>query len=123
MKAEQTQKIEHIKRYIRNVLRKVGAYDESLGYQIEVVATDLLIYRKLREQILAEDFSMTFNEQSREGDARIKLNPLFSTYQEQSKRVTDGFDKLTMNVKAKKKKVEAKDTFADFMSAMRDDEE
>ena len=90
---------------IKATLEEAGVYDPSLDVSIEKAATDLLIYRKLRNACLAEETPLTFTEKSREGDSRIKVNPIFNECGKQSKVVGDAFDKLLMNAKAKGKKV------------------
>ncbi len=110
-------KVENIKRHIRNVLKNSGGYDVTLGYQIELVATDILLYRKIREAVQSLD-TVTITEKSREGNDRIKPHPLIFELREQSKVVSRGLDMLMMNIKSKKGKAEAADAFASFMDRM-----
>lgn len=108
--------IDNIKKYIRTILKDAGVYDKSLGYMIELAASDLLLYRRLRSVCLNDDTPLTYNERSREHDDRIKMNPIFAEFRKQSQVVCDDFDKLTMNVKSKKKRVEADDNLTKLLN-------
>ena len=111
--------LERLTRYIRGLLKKQGVWDGTQGYQIELVATDIIIYRRLRERLLSEDIVIV--EKSREGDDRVKPNPLIFQLREQSKLVSKGLDMLWMNVKSKGGKTESADAFASFMDGLNDD--
>lgn len=118
---EGEKQIRNISRYIRTILKNTGAYDGTQGYQIEMVATDIVVFRKIRKALL-EAKSITVTEFSREGDPRQKPHPLLFQLREQSKVVSKGLDLLMMNIKSKKGKVEAADSFASFMSEMGKDD-
>ena len=104
-----------LKRQIRKVLEDYGGYDDTLGLQIELVATDILVYRKLREALLDDSTSLTRTEISREGEGRLRVNPLVFELREQSKIVQKGLDSLTMNIKSKKEREVVEDTFSKFL--------
>lgn len=112
-----------IARYITKKLTEAGAYDPTLSYQVELVASDLLIYRKLRDACLDDEESVTFKEKSREGNSRTKVNPIFSELRRQSKIVQEGLDMLTMNIKSKKKKGETSDTIQELTRMMKEEED
>lgn len=112
-----------IARYITKKLTEAGAYDPTLSYQVELVASDLLIYRKLRDACLEEEESVTFKEKSREGNSRTRVNPIFSELRRQSKIVQEGLDMLTMNIKSKKKKAETSDTIQELTRMMKEEED
>jgi hypothetical protein len=112
-----------IARYITKKLTEAGAYDPTLSYQVELVASDLLIYRKLRDACLDDEESVTFKEKSREGNSRTKVNPIFSELRRQSKIVQEGLDMLTMNIKSKKKKAETSDTIQELTRMMKEEED
>lgn len=105
---------------MRKILKDAGIADKTIGYQVELVATDIVIFRMLRESLFSEE-SMTRDEVSREGNARVKTNPLLFALREQSKLVQAGLDKLTMNIKSKKVKAEVEDGFTRFMADMGND--
>lgn len=90
---------------------------------MELVASDLLIYRKLRDACLDDEESVTFKEKSREGNSRTKVNPIFSELRRQSKIVQEGLDMLTMNIKSKKKKAETSDTIRELTRMMKEEED
>jgi hypothetical protein len=114
--------IANIKRYITKLLKEEGSYQPRLGYQIESVASDIIIYRRLRDQLLTKtDFMVV--EKSREGYDRSKVTSLVMEVRLQSERVQKGLDLLLMNVKSKKGKGQGKDALSEFMEAMKDGED
>lgn len=121
MASDGEKQIRNVSRYIRGVLKKTGGYDGTQGYQIELVATDIVVFRKIRRALLEAE-TVTVTEFSREGDPREKPHPLLFQLREQSKVVSKGLDLLMMNIKSKKGKAEAADSFAAFMSEMGKDD-
>ena len=118
----QTGTIEGLKRQIKKVLSDYGGYDDTLGLQIELVATDILVYRKLRIALLDPEINLVNVELSREGDERLRVNPLVFELREQSKTVQKGLDSLTMNIKSKKEREVVEDTFNKFMEELNKDD-
>ena len=113
--------ISNIKRYITKLLKDEGSYQPRLGYQIESVASDIIIYRRLRDQLLMKtDFMVV--EKSREGYDRAKVTSLVMEVRLQSERVQKGLDLLLMNVKSKKGKGVGKDALSEFMERMQEEE-
>ena len=113
--------INNLKRYITKLLKDAGSYEPRLGYQIESVASDILIYRRLRDQLLTRtDFMVV--EKSREGYDRAKVTSLVMEVRLQSERVQKGLDLLLMNVKSKKGKGAGKDALSEFMERMQEEE-
>ena len=113
--------ISNIKRYITKLLKDEGSYQPRLGYQIGSVASDIIIYRRLRDQLLMRtDFLVT--EKSREGFDRTKVTSLVMEVRLQSERVQKGLDLLLMNVKSKKGKGAGKDALSEFMERMQEEE-
>ena len=123
MRSESAKRVASISRYIRKKLEEAGVYDATLSYQVELVASDLLVYRKFRDACLDDFTEVYFNEKSREGNDRIKIKPLFSALRQQSKIVREGLDALTMNIKSKKAKKEVDDSFRDFMEHFKNDDD
>ena len=121
---ESERAIDRIKRYITKILRDDGAYDATLGYQIELVATDIYLFRSIRRSLFDSlDKQMTIKEESREGKPRLKPNPMIFQLREQSKVVAKNLDALLMNVKSKKDRKQAEDSLSEFMKSMSDDDE
>lgn len=121
---ESERAIDRIKRYITKILRDAGAYDATLGYQIELVATDIYLFRSIRRSLFDSlDKQMTIKEESREGKARLKPNPMIFQLREQSKVVAKNLDALLMNVKSKKDRKQAEDSLSEFMKSMSEDGE
>ena len=109
--------LEGIKRRITKILKDSGIYSPLLAYQVEIVATDILIYRKMRAELL-EATTFTAKEISREGHERARTSPLVPLVRKQSEIVQKGLDRLTMNVASKKGRELAKDSLSDFMAAI-----
>lgn len=101
-----------IKGYITMILKKSGIDVKPLVHQIETVATDILIYRRISNTVLTSDLTRT--ETSDRGQVRLKASPLLAALREQSTVVQRGLDKLGMNVKSKKGH-EGPDPLAAFM--------
>ena len=121
---ESERAIDRIKRYIAKIRRDAGAYDATLGYQIELVATDIYLFRSIRRSLFDSlDKQMTIKEESREGKPRLKPNPMIFQLREQSKVVAKNLDALLMNVKSKKDRKQAEDSLSEFMKSMSDDDE
>lgn len=123
MQSKSNRRAASIARYITKKLTEAGVYDPTLSYQVELVASDLLIYRKLRDACLEEEESVTYEEKSREGYSRTKVNPIFSALRRQSKIVQEGLDMLTMNIKSKKKKPESSDAIQELTRMMKEEED
>lgn len=87
--------IGNIKRYVRGVLKRAGKWAPEMGYQVELLATDLLIYRRLRAELLAGTMMVT--EFSREGNARVKVNPAVAALKQQADAVRADLKSLLMN--------------------------
>ena len=121
-KVTSAQRVKSIARYITKKLKDAGVYDATLSYQVELVASDLLIYRKFRDACLDEATTVTVDEKSREGHTRTKVSPVFSALRMQSKIVREGLDALTMNIKSKKVKNDVEDSFGKFMSEFNDED-
>ena len=108
-----------IKGYITAVLKKSGVDVKPLVHQIETVASDILVYRKIRHDLLTSDLTRT--ETSDRGQDRLRVSPLLASLREQSAIVQKGLDKLGMNLKSKKG-TQGPDALADFMEEMNKDE-
>ena len=87
--------IANIKRYVRSVLKKAGKWSPEMGYQVELLATDLLIYRQLRDELLGGEVLIT--EKSREGHTRKKVHPAVSALKQQADAVRADLKSLLMN--------------------------
>lgn len=87
--------ITNIKRYVRSVLKRAGKWAPEMGYQAELLATDLLIYRRLRDELLAGAVLIT--ETSREGNDRQKVHPAVAALKQQADAVRADLKSLLMN--------------------------
>lgn len=110
-------KIENIKTVIRRHLQKADVYAPELSYQIELAASDILLYRKLREKALSEDTPITVKEYSRENNPREKINPVFAAMKEQADVVRRDLRSLYMNRELKRNE-KSKEDEADPLEEM-----
>jgi len=115
--------IKNIARRIRKILQDSGGYNPRIGYHIDTVASDIVVYRRIRSELLAPDSKMARVEITDAGNERVKTNPLIMEFREQSKVVMKGLDLLTMNIKSNKVKSEVKSALAEFMEAMKEEED
>lgn len=96
--------VQNVARNIQRILKDAGVYTPMLTYQVEITAGDLLLYRKIRTEALDSKTEVYQVEYSREGNPRTSINPIFAAMTNASNRVTQDFEKLTMNIKDNKKK-------------------
>lgn len=96
--------VQNVARNIQRILKDAGVYTPMLTYQVEITAGDLLLYRKIRKEALDQNTEVYQIEKSREGHDRKTINPIFQAMTNASNRVTQDFEKLTMNIKDNKKK-------------------
>ena len=89
--------IDNIKTHVRRVLVKQGKYSPEMSYQIELLASDLLVFRKIRNQVLNEEEEPTITEKSREGELRTKENPIYNLMAKFADRVRKDLRSLKMN--------------------------
>lgn len=73
-------KLSNLKTTIQRILEKSESYKPELTYQVELLASSILFYRKVRQEILDEGFDIKVIETSREGQSREKLNPTIDAF-------------------------------------------
>lgn len=100
--------LEGVKRYIRSKLKGQKLYRPELGYQIELTARNLLLYRRLSDECMSLDRA-TVTEYSREGSPRVRVNPLFDAVKKQAEIVRRDLTVLWMNRGLKKNLEEGDD--------------
>ena len=88
-------RLKNLARYVRGVLRRAGKWSPEMSYQVELLATDLLVYRKLRDDVLNN--GVTTFETSREGHPREKLRPSVQMLRQQADTVRADLNVLLMN--------------------------
>lgn len=90
-------RLDSLKTYIRRVLQKSGKYRSEMTQQVELTATTLLIFRKIRSEILEHDSPPIIEEKSREGDLRKKENPIYMMYRDFANLLRRDLRALKMN--------------------------
>ncbi len=90
-------KVANLVTRIRRLLQEQNKYRKELTYQIEMAASVVLVWRKIRNEVLCEDFKMVLTEKSREGDFRMKTNPLLQIFAQVSDLNRRNLKALGMN--------------------------
>lgn len=98
--SDEEKQLERIKRYVRGVLKRAGKYSPEMSYQVELLATDLMVYRQLRRDVL-ENGVVTV-EKSREGNRREKVRPSVGMLRQQADAVRADLKSLLMNQELKR---------------------
>ena len=104
--SETGKKLEMMIRYRRKVLKDEGLYRKEMSQQVELTASTLLVFRKVRDEALNEIEKATIKETSREGDTRIKNNPIFFLYKEMADLLRRDLRALNMNKELTKGKTD-----------------
>ena len=99
-------------RTLRQTLTKADLYRPEMARQVELTASTLLVFRKVREVVLRVEETATVKETSREGDSRVKNNPVFFLYKEMADLLQRNLRALNMNKELTKGK-DDKQTEAD----------
>lgn len=84
-------------RTLRQTLTKADIYRPEMARQVELTASTLMVFRKVRDAVLHELEAVTVKETSREGDPRIKNNPVFFLYKEMADLLQRNLRALNMN--------------------------
>lgn len=103
---ESGKRLEMMIRYLRKVLKAEGLYRPEMSQQVELTASTLLVFRKIRDAALDELEKATVKETSREGDMRIKNNPIFFLYKEMADLLRRDLRALNMNKELTKGKTD-----------------
>ena len=90
-------KLDGLVRTLRQTLTKADIYRPEMARQVELTASTLMVFRKVREAVLHELEAVTVKETSREGDSRIKNNPVFFLYKEMADLLQRNLRALNMN--------------------------
>lgn len=109
--------ITNLAKDIEDRLAKLGQTDATLRFQIEQVATDIIIRRQIQRELLALE-SVVIREEGSQGQIRTSIHPLSAEYREYGRRVQDGLDKLRMNLKSKTEKAGAADAADEFLKGL-----
>jgi hypothetical protein len=110
--------VQNVARNIQRILKDAGVYTPMLTYQVEITAGDLLLYRKIRTEALDSKTEVYQVEYSREGNPRTSINPIFAAMTNASNRVTQDFEKLTMNIKDNKRKDTAGNKLQELITSL-----
>ena len=84
-------------RTLRQTLTKENLYRPEMARQVELTASTLMVWRKVRDAVIQECEQVTIKETSREGDGRIKNNPMFFLYKEMADLLQRNLRALNMN--------------------------
>ena len=95
-------------RTLRQTLTKADLYRPEMARQVELTASTLIVFRKVREVVLRVEETATVKETSREGDSRVKNNPVFFLYKEMADLLQRNLRALNMNKELTKGKDDQK---------------
>ena len=84
-------------RTLRQTLKDENLYRPEMARQVELTASTLMVWRKVRDAVIKECERVTIKETSREGDGRIKNNPMFFLYKEMADLLQRNLRALNMN--------------------------
>lgn len=113
--------LEDLRTRLRRIMNEAGAYRADMTYQVELTASTLLCFRKIREEILVKNAKPIIKEKSREGDMRKKENPIYTLYGKFADLLRRDLRALNMNKELTKAKEELKgDGFSPLDEIMRD---
>lgn len=115
-----TSKVLGRKKYMMEVLKKAGKYTADLAQQVDIAARLYVRLRVYEEQMASPDYEVLIKELSREGNERLSVNPLESTYRQCLDQYQSALRALGMNVDSKERK-QQNDAFSDFMDRMTND--
>lgn len=114
--------MKNIKQYIVKKLKTAGVWDDTITYAAEIAAINILLYRKLANEVLPDYQSLVEVETSREGAPRKKASPLLGELQRQMERAIMSLRELTMTVRSGKPK-EDNDGFKSFVENFKGDDD
>ena len=84
-------------RTMRQTLTKEGLYRPEMARQVELTASTLMVFRVVRDVAIRLNQDVTIKETSREGDARIKNNPVIYQYIQVADLLQRNLRALNMN--------------------------
>lgn len=119
-----SKKIENIKTHVRRVLKEHEMYSSEMSYQIELLASDLLVFRKIRDEVLKEEQTPTVTEKSREGEDRIRENPIYNLMAKFADRLRKDLRSLMMNKElapTESKNDEGNDALTQLMDSLKEE--
>ena len=96
-KQDPEKELDGLIRTLRQTLTKQGIYTPEMARQVELTASTLLLFRKVRDVAMSEAESVTIKETSREEHSRIKNNPIFFLYKEYADLLQRNLRALNMN--------------------------
>ena len=97
MEETKDKRLEIMKRYLRKVLQEAGIYRKEMSQQVELTASTLLVFRKIRDFALSDDAVPMIKEVSREGFSREKANPIYFLYEKMADLLRRDLRALNMN--------------------------
>ena len=84
-------------RTLRQTLKDENLYRPEMARQVELTASTLMVFRVVRDVAIRLGEDVTIEETSREGDARIKNNPVIYQYIQVADLLQRNLRALNMN--------------------------
>lgn len=117
--------VENLKVTIRRLLAAQNKYSDEMTYAVELLASDLCIFRKIRAVALDQETKVQITEKSREGHDRYGVNPIFDQLARYSDRVRKDLRVLTMTkeIKDEDSGEETVNPLAELLNGLKDEDE
>lgn len=127
-KSEAEKHLKSVKMYIRKTLKANGLYRSEMSQQVEATASVLILFRKVRDEIIEKDEPPIILEKSREGDERMKGNPIYDEFLKFSGELRRSLRALKMNQELRAKETDGElmpenDPLKVLMKSMDEEEE
>lgn len=100
------QRLRNKRNYITKLLKKQNKWMAEMTYQVEITAKILVRVELLEEEIFSAGYTAVNVEYSREGNARVSLNPQERLYLESLGKAQKALRALGMNTESKERKGE-----------------
>lgn len=113
-RADSKYKMNLVKKYIVELLKEEGKWTNMLTYQVELVASNIVLWRQIREEVTKPDFKYLVPGSK----GQETKNPLLDTFNSLGSQIRADLEKLTMNIKDNKDGNSGEDGFAAFMEEM-----
>ncbi len=109
------------KRYIIDVLKKAGKYSPDLAQQVDIAAKLYVRLHEYERRMSDDEYEILITETSREGHARVSVNPLEATYKMYLEQYQAALRALGMNADSKGRK-QSSDALGAFMKKFEGDD-
>ena len=97
-----SKKIKNQRDTIIKTLKDVNKYSKELNCQIDIFSRLYLLFKKITEEVLDDEYNIVYEEKSREGHVRTRIDPLARVPFEQASPLMKLLKGLKMNMEMTK---------------------